>query len=279
VPVGGDARPAAAQQQQQQQQSDSSGNTMMAVMPPEMREQYELGPLVGRGASGTVHRGRQRAAPRLDVAIKCVPTEALSKTARDALVAEISILKQCRHPNIVQLLDFFHSKAVVFIIMEWCDLGDLGAYAARANAFAAAAGRQVPSVGTGVGAAAAAAVRQNVLPERAALALLRQLASALRYLRRHNITHQDLKPANLLLKRRTKPSSGASSSKAGVAARTGGPLLKLADFGIAQILATGGRSASKRGTPLFLAPEVVTQPNFGPKVDLWSAGAILHQAL
>jgi serine/threonine protein kinase len=265
VPVGGDARPAAAQQQQQQQ-SDSSGNTMMAVMPPEMREQYELGPLVGRGASGTVHRGRQRAAPRLDVAIKCVPTEALSKTARDALVAEISILKQCRHPNIVQLLDFFHSKAVVFIIMEWCDLGDLGAYAARANAFAAAAGRQVPSVGTGVGAAAA-------------LALLRQLASALRYLRRHNITHQDLKPANLLLKRRTKPSSGASSSKAGVAARTGGPLLKLADFGIAQILATGGRSASKRGTPLFLAPEVVTQPNFGPKVDLWSAGAILHQAL
>jgi serine/threonine protein kinase len=220
----------------------SHGPTATQAVPPEMAARYEMDPrIVGRGSSGEVHRGRDRGA-RTDVAIKCVPTQSLGDGGRESLVAEIKILQSCRHRNIVELIDFFWSKSHIFIIMEWCDLGDLSTF-----------------------------VRQGqVLPEKFAVGFLRQLAAALRYLRQRSITHQDLKPANLLLKSTRVGAKKLDPSTV---------CLKVADFGIAQMIQQGGVSSRARGTVLFMAPEIVTQPSFGPGIDLWSTGAILHQAL
>lgn len=82
------------------------------------------------------------------------------------------------------------------------------------------------------------------LPTR--LDIMRQLASALDYLHSQKILHRDLKPANVLVK---------SSDR--------GPIIKLADFGIAKEFTSTSRSHTDGvGTLFFMAPEVPHLPSF-----------------
>ncbi|XP_064475091.1 serine/threonine-protein kinase ULK3-like isoform X2 [Ornithodoros turicata] len=90
---------------------------------------------------------------------------------------------------------------------------------------------------------------------------LQQLAKALQVLQHHNIAHMDLKPQNILL----------SSMR--------NPVLKLADFGFAQYLHEGDRASSLRGSPLYMAPEMLLSNHYDHKVDLWSVGIIMYECL
>lgn len=56
--------------------------------------------------------------------------------------------------------------------------------------------------------------------------------------------------------------------------------VKLADFGLSNILQDGGdRLMSKVGTPLYCSPEVLTADSYDEKVDLWAAGVLLYELL
>uniref|UniRef100_A0A1Z5LCL9 Serine/threonine-protein kinase ULK3 n=1 Tax=Ornithodoros moubata TaxID=6938 RepID=A0A1Z5LCL9_ORNMO len=88
---------------------------------------------------------------------------------------------------------------------------------------------------------------------------LQQLAKALQVLQHHNIAHMDLKPQNILL----------SSIR--------NPVLKLADFGFAQYLREGDKASSLRGSPLYMAPEMLLSNHYDHKVDLWSVGIIMYE--
>lgn len=90
---------------------------------------------------------------------------------------------------------------------------------------------------------------------------LQQLAKALQVLQQHTIAHMDLKPQNILL----------SSLR--------NPVLKLADFGFAQYLREGDRASSLRGSPLYMAPEMLLSNHYDHKVDLWSVGIIMYECL
>lgn len=102
---------------------------------------------------------------------------------------------------------------------------------------------------------------RNVLREKEARKFLRQIALALQFLQEKNIAHMDLKPQNLLL-------TGDET-----------PLLKVADFGMSQHLYAGDSSASFRGSPLYMAPEIMMGQSYDAKVDLWSVGVILYETL
>ncbi|XP_072138869.1 serine/threonine-protein kinase ULK3 isoform X2 [Mobula birostris] len=102
---------------------------------------------------------------------------------------------------------------------------------------------------------------RRALPERVARRFLQQLASALQYLHQRNISHLDLKPQNVLLSSRTCPH------------------LKLADFGFAQHMSPWDEKHVLRGSPLYMAPEMVCQQQYDARVDLWSVGVILYEAL
>ncbi|GIX77181.1 hypothetical protein CEXT_383211 [Caerostris extrusa] len=90
---------------------------------------------------------------------------------------------------------------------------------------------------------------------------LQQLAKALQILRSHGVAHMDLKPQNILLSSRTNP------------------VLKLGDFGLAQYLHSDNEATSFRGSPLYMAPEILLKHHYDASVDLWSVGIILYECL
>lgn len=102
---------------------------------------------------------------------------------------------------------------------------------------------------------------RRVLPEETARRFLRQLALALHFLHANEIAHMDLKPQNLLLSARQNP------------------VLKLADFGFAQYLHSEEQTQTMRGSPLYMAPEMICSAKYDSSVDLWSVGVILYEAL
>ncbi|KAG9489556.1 hypothetical protein GDO78_005499 [Eleutherodactylus coqui] len=102
---------------------------------------------------------------------------------------------------------------------------------------------------------------RRILPEKVTQIFLQQLASALKFLYEKNISHLDLKPQNILLSSLDRPH------------------LKLADFGFAQHMICQDEYQSLRGSPLYMAPEMVCSKHYDARVDLWSVGVILYEAL
>ncbi|KAG8514581.1 Serine/threonine-protein kinase ULK3 [Galemys pyrenaicus] len=102
---------------------------------------------------------------------------------------------------------------------------------------------------------------RRILPEKVARVFMQQLASALQFLHERNISHLDLKPQNILLSSLEKPH------------------LKLADFGFAQHMSPWDEKHVLRGSPLYMAPEMVCRRQYDARVDLWSVGVILYEAL
>ncbi|CAH2273397.1 serine threonine- kinase ULK3 [Pelobates cultripes] len=102
---------------------------------------------------------------------------------------------------------------------------------------------------------------RRILPEKTTQIFLQQLASALKCLYEKNISHLDLKPQNILL------------------SSLDGPHLKLADFGFAQHMTSQDEAQALRGSPLYMAPEMVCRSHYDARVDLWSVGVILYEAL
>jgi serine/threonine-protein kinase ULK3 len=102
---------------------------------------------------------------------------------------------------------------------------------------------------------------KRTIPERYVKRFVQQIASALRHLNLRAIAHMDLKPQNILL----------TSVK--------NPMLKIADFGFAQYFDDSDHGKSFRGSPLYMAPEILKCKNYDSKADLWSVGVILFEVI
>eukprot|EP00873_Tetraselmis_striata_P020056 jgi/Tetstr1/440320/TSEL_028657.t1 len=96
------------------------------------------------------------------------------------------------------------------------------------------------------------------LPEDVVQAIAKQLVRALHYLHSNRIIHRDMKPQNVLV-----GSNGA---------------VKLCDFGFARAMSCNTMVlTSIKGTPLYMAPELVQEQPYNHTVDLWSLGVILYE--
>jgi len=203
--------------------------------------EYDKKDLIGHGAFAVVFKGRSvKKNTTLEVAIKSINKKNLSK-AQTLLGKEINILKELHHDNIVQLLDCIETASNVFLVMEYCNGGDLADYLQL----------------------------KGTLSEDTIRLFLVQIASSLHSLTSKGIVHRDLKPQNILLSHDISASSPKPSEIK----------IKIADFGFARFLHGDMMAATLCGSPMYMAPEVIMSKAYDAKADLWSIGTIIYQCL
>jgi len=103
-------------------------------------------------------------------------------------------------------------------------------------------------------------VKHGKLQEHQARRFFQQIISGVDYCHRHMIVHRDLKPENLLLDHNMH--------------------VKIADFGLSNMMLDGEFLRTSCGSPNYAAPEVISGKLYaGPEVDIWSCGVILYALL
>ncbi|WP_411096554.1 serine/threonine-protein kinase [Streptomyces sp. 020-2-3H-GM] len=206
---------------------------------------YLLEEPLGRGATGTVWRARQRETAGAEAAVAGQPGETVAikvlkeELANDADVVmrflrERSVLLRLTHPNIVRTRDLVVEGDLLALVMDLIEGPDLHRYL-RANG--------------------------PLTPVAAAL-LTAQIADALAASHADGVVHRDLKPANVLLDE-----------------RDGGMTPMLTDFGIARLADSPGLTRAHEfvGTPAYVAPESAEGRPQTSAVDIYGAGILLYE--
>ena len=203
--------------------------------------QYRLDGILGEGAMGVVFRGTNLAVDKA-VAIKMMRKETFAEPdAVERFKREAKVWSQLNHPSIAQVFDFGLQDDMPYLVMELVDGDDLSDVLDR----------------------------EGPLAPLRAIAVMRQLASALEEAHRLGVVHRDIKPQNMMLLR-YKP---------------GGRLvLKVLDFGMAKQVGNKSMSLTAPGilvgTPKYVAPEQVTEkPKIDGRTDLYAAGVLFYELL
>jgi 5'-AMP-activated protein kinase catalytic alpha subunit len=103
-------------------------------------------------------------------------------------------------------------------------------------------------------------VEKGRLQEEEARRFFQQIISGVQYCHRNMVVHRDLKPENLLLDNNCD--------------------VKIADFGLSNVMRDGHFLKTSCGSPNYAAPEVISGKLYaGPEVDVWSCGVILYALL
>ncbi|KZT25995.1 kinase-like protein [Neolentinus lepideus HHB14362 ss-1] len=220
---------------------------------------------LGKGSFAIVYKGYHSETHK-EVAIKTIKRSGLNRKLLDNLQSEIDILKSLSHRHITKLINIINAEHNIYLIMEYCAGGDLTNYIKKRGRVEGL--EYIP--GPGMPPQYYPHPRTGGLDEIVVRSFLRQLARALRFLRQRNLIHRDIKPQNLLLNPPT-PEESARGHPLGV------PILKVADFGFARSLPNAMMAETLCGSPLYMAPEILSYKHYDAKVDLWSVGAVLYE--
>nr|MDQ2643754.1 serine/threonine protein kinase [Myxococcota bacterium] len=199
--------------------------------------QYELEHKIGEGGMGIVYRARH-ALLRRPTAVKLLPPDRAGLGAIARFEREVRLTARLNHPNIVAVYDYGHTpEGLFYYAMEFLDGVDL-------ERLVEADGPQPPGRVVNV---------------------LLQIASALAEAHHVGLIHRDVKPANVFLCRR-----GLELDS-----------VKVLDFGLvretASVDATQSTLNVLTGTPLYMSPEQITDPqHVDGRSDLYALGAVAY---
>lgn len=188
---------------------------------------YRIERELGRGGMARVYLALQYSLQRR-VALKVLDPQLAQADPGfvERFIREGQIAARLRHPNIQAVHDVGIHQGQAYLALEYLDGGS-------------AAGMRLDAA--------------------AALALLRQIASALACVHAHGLVHRDVKPANLL--------------------RHPAGHWVLADFGIARRIDGSTAGVALAGTPTYMAPELWQSLPVDGRADLYSLGIVLYELL
>jgi tetratricopeptide (TPR) repeat protein/tRNA A-37 threonylcarbamoyl transferase component Bud32 len=206
---------------------------------------YRVERELGGGGMSRVFVATETALGR-KVVIKVLPPDFAGELSADRFRREVLVAAQLQHPHIVPLLSAGEMDGVPYFTMPFVEGESLRI---RLN-------------------------RDGELPVRAAVKILRDVASALAYAHRHGVVHRDIKPDNVLLE------GDSRSTHAGDAL--------VADFGVAKALTAAAASSLASltstgialGTPAYMAPEqVAADPSVDQRADVYAFGCLAYEML
>ncbi|EDK31484.1 Serine/Threonine kinase domain protein (macronuclear) [Tetrahymena thermophila SB210] len=139
-------------------------------------ENYEVIGEIGAGQFGKVVKIKRKSDNKILV-WKQLEYGKMDEKEKSQLVAEVNILREIRHPNVVRYYDRIIDKQNqhIYIIMEYCEGGDLAAFLKNLKK------------------------EKETIPEEAIWRIFMQIVLALHEIHHKKIMHRDLKPANIFL--------------------------------------------------------------------------------
>jgi serine/threonine-protein kinase ULK2 len=174
-------------------------------------------------------------------------------------------LHELRAPNVVSLITATQTRSNYYLIMEYCNGGDLENFIRH---------------------------RGGHLSEPEAKVILLQIVQGLKDIKDINVMHRDLKLANILInfpsltkEDQMKPDFDLKEFISSITLVPGcgkecTPIeVKIADLGFARKLNDGELARSYLGTPLIMAPEVLDGNAYDHSADVWSLGCIFYEIL
>ena len=223
--------------------------------PLHLGSSYIMETRIGAGAQGEVWRGRRTDAREV-LAFKVLRAELVENPdVVERFIKERSTLLRVRSPYVVAIRDVVIEGSTFAIVMDYVNGGDLRDLLRARGSLPPA---QVASLGT-------------------------RIAQGLSAVHQAGVIHRDIKPANVLLS--SRPSRGGDPSETvatGMAPGGNVPeavVPRLADFGVARICDTFSAShlTGAIGTPLYMAPEILSMQAPTSAADIYSLGIMLYE--
>ena len=216
---------------------------------------------LGKGAFGQVYLTKMIGDKNKDkiFATKVYERDKIEGTeAFKYLTNEINILHELKHPNIVQFVEVKKTKKHYYIVMEFCNGGELE--------------KALEMYQLKYG---------NPFPEEVVQYLMRQIIDAFKYIHGKNVMHRDIKLENILLHfENEEDKKNLNMMKA---------IVKIIDFGFACKIAKNALTFTTIGNPMNMDPLILKkltshgrkrrELGYDQKADIWSLGAICYQML
>lgn len=200
--------------------------------------QYTLEAKIGEGGMGAVYRARHRMLRR-PTAVKLLPPDKAGEKAIARFEREVQQTSRLTHPNTIAIFDYGRTQdGLFYYAMEYLD---------------------------GISLQDLVDMTGPVPPERA-VHILVQAAGSLSEAHGAGLVHRDIKPDNIVL-----------CERGGVA-----DVVKVLDFGLVKDVeapkdAQLSAADTIHGTPLYMAPEAITDPEtIDGRADLYGLGAIAY---
>ena len=214
---------------------------------------------LGKGAFGEVYLTSRKGDDKKKYATKKIDREEVEKgEGIKYLKNEIIILQYLRHPNIVRFEEVKKTKKHYYIVMEFCNGGELSK----------ALEKYIEKYG-------------KPFSEEIVQHLMRQIIDAFKFMHERKIIHRDVKLDNILLNYETEEDKkNLNLMKAQV---------KIIDFGFSCKIDKSGLQFTALGSPINMDPIILKKLNssskkerqlgYNQKADIWSLGTICYEML
>ena len=200
-------------------------------------------------------------------AIKSIPKSSIEKDSDKQFRRELQNLHNLKHPNIIRILDFLNNKTTNYIVLEYCNGGNLHEY-----------------------------MKKYMIKNKAPLneffiqKILKQIAPALEFMHSKNVIHRDIKLENILLNFNNYPNI-PKNGKAPQPLKFSEKSLnkdfsvKITGLNFSKDLIHDNMGSTILGSPCYMSPDMVQKyegksgNKYNTSMDLWSLGVITYELL